>query len=194
MRKIALIFLLLFSFYSCKSTKQSKGSSKYKTSVSSRPSKAVIKNENGRRHTSRYPKINEPNNRNASSKVTENIIDYAMKFEGVRYKYGGTDKKGMDCSGLVTTAFNSESISLPRSSGDMALQGDWVDIKEVQKGDLLFFATSGKGRNISHVALVTQVNQGQVEFIHSSTSAGVIVSSLAERYWYYAFVQARRML
>ena len=194
MRKLAFILVLIFSFYSCKSSKQSNKPSRNNTTVSSRPSKPTINHDNGRGNSSKYPKLSEPNGRNSSSKVTENIIDYAMKFEGVRYKYGGTDKKGMDCSGLVTTAFSSEHISLPRSSSDMALAGDWVDLKEVQKGDLLFFATSGKGRNISHVALVTHVNQGQVEFIHSSTSAGVIVSSLAERYWYYAFVQARRML
>jgi cell wall-associated NlpC family hydrolase len=154
----------------------------------------VIDNDTQIISTSDYPKINEPRGRNSNSKMAEDIIDYAMKFEGVRYKYGGTDKKGMDCSGLVTTVFNKEGITLPRSSADIALTGDWVDVKEVQKGDLLFFATNGKSRKISHVALVTHVNEGQVEFIHASTSAGVIVSSLAERYWYFAFVQARRVL
>ncbi len=195
MKKILFILCLTTCFYSCKSSKHSKNSSKSNTTVSSRPSKPIIDRDDRRRNTtSDYPSINEPNSRNSNSKLAEDIIDYAMKFEGVRYKYGGTDKKGMDCSGLVTTAFGSEGISLPRSSGDIALTGDWIDLKEVQKGDLLFFATNGKSRKISHVALVTHVHEGQVEFIHASTSAGVIVSSLAERYWYFAFVQARRVL
>lgn len=191
MKRIVFILSLILCFYSCKSSKHSSKSNKV---ISSRPSKPVIDNGKENTKTSEYPSINEPNSRDSNSRLVESIIDYAMKFEGVRYKYGGTDKKGMDCSGLVTTAFNSEGISLPRSSSDMALSGDWIDLKEVQRGDLLFFATNGKSRKISHVALVTHVNEGQVEFIHASTSAGVIVSSLAERYWYFAFVQARRIL
>lgn len=190
MKKLVYIVCLTVCFYSCKS---SKTSSKTNTNVSSRPSKPVIDN-NTRRNNPDYPNLNEPNGRNPNSEVAENVIDYAMKFEGVRYKYGGNDKKGMDCSGLVTCAFSNEGISLPRSSSDIALSGDWVDIKEVQKGDLLFFATNGKSRTVNHVALVTYVNEGKVEFIHSTTSAGVIVSNLAERYWYFAFVQARRVL
>jgi len=193
MKKIALILCLICSFYSCKSTKHSKKSSRNTTTVSTKSPRAVIDNDT-RRNTTEIPNITEPNSRNVNFKVAENIIDYAMKFEGVRYKYGGTDRKGMDCSGLVTTAFSSEGISLPRSSSQIALSGDWIDLKLVQPGDLMFFATNGKNRNITHVALVTHVNDGQVEFIHSTTKAGVIVSSLADRYWYFAFVQARRVL
>ncbi|MEZ4801853.1 MAG: C40 family peptidase [Gelidibacter sp.] len=194
MRRIVFILCLTLCFCSCKSSKHSKNPSATNTTVSSRPSKPVIDNKTSRRHPSDYPSVKEPNERNYNSELAENIIDYAMKFEGVRYKYGGIDKKGMDCSGLVNCAFGSEGIQLPRSSSDIALTGDWIDLKEVQKGDLLFFATNGKSRTVNHVALVTYVNEGQVEFIHATTSAGVIVSSLAERYWYFAFVQARRVL
>lgn len=195
MRRIVFIICLTLCFYSCKSTKYSKKSPGTNTSTSSRPSKPIIENGNGsRRANVDYPPIEDTNSRNIDSELAEKIIDHAMKFDGVRYKYGGTDKKGMDCSGLVTCAFSSEGIALPRRSSDIALTGNWVDIKEVQKGDLLFFATSGKSRSVTHVALVTHVNDGQVEFIHATTSAGVIVSSLAERYWYFAFVQARRVL
>ncbi|MEZ4792742.1 MAG: C40 family peptidase [Gelidibacter sp.] len=194
MRKIAFIACLIVCFYGCKSAKHSKKSTANNTTISSKPSKVVIDNKDSRRNTSDYPNIDWPNGRATNSALAEKIIDYAMTFDGVRYKYGGTTKKGMDCSGLVTTAFGSEGISLPRSSSDIALSGNWIDLKEVQKGDLLFFATNKKSRNINHVALVTYVNEGQVEFIHATTSAGVIVSSLADRYWYFAFVQARRVL
>lgn len=71
----------------------------------------------------------------------EDIVNYAKKFEGVRYRYGGTTRKGMDCSGLINTAFKSEGISLPRTTKDLAITGDWIDLKQVKKGDLLFFAT-----------------------------------------------------
>lgn len=195
MRKVVFIFCLIFCFYSCKSSKQSQKSSQNSTIVSSRPSKPVIDHNTSKGKRKDYPSHNDPDPRdNPGSETAEKIIDYAMKFEGVRYKYGGTDKKGMDCSGLVTCAFSNEGIALPRSSSEIALSGDWIDLKKVQKGDLLFFATNGKSRKVNHVALVTHVNEGQVEFIHSTNSAGVIVSSLAERYWYHTFVQARRVL
>ncbi|HMC01464.1 MAG TPA: C40 family peptidase, partial [Flavobacteriaceae bacterium] len=126
--------------------------------------------------------------------LANKVVDYAKQFDGVKYKYGGTTKKGMDCSGLVTTAFNSEKIILPRTTSDLSVTGNWIDLKEVQKGDLLFFATRKNSRKVNHVAIVTEARTGYVEFIHSTISAGVIISNLAERYWYFAFVQARRIL
>ncbi len=122
------------------------------------------------------------------------IIDYAFAFDGVRYKRGGTTKDGMDCSGLVVTTFDKENISLPRSSRDMALTGNSIDLKQVSTGDLLFFATRKNSKTISHVGIVTTARDGFVEFIHASTSNGVIVSNMAEKYWYFAFVQARRVI
>lgn len=126
--------------------------------------------------------------------IVNAIIDYAKQFDGVKYKYGGTTKKGMDCSGLVTTAFKSENILLPRTTGDLSMRGHPIDLNDVQKGDLLFFATKKNRKGINHVGLVTDVRPGYIEFIHATTSAGVIISNLAEHYWHFAFVQARRIL
>jgi len=122
------------------------------------------------------------------------IVNYAFAFDGVKYKRGGTTKDGMDCSGLVVTTFDSENISLPRVSRDMALMGKLIELQEVSKGDLLFFATRKNSKTISHVGIVTTARDGYVEFIHASTKNGVIVSNLAEKYWYFTFVQARRVI
>lgn len=129
-----------------------------------------------------------------ASKEAETIVQYAKKFNGTRYKYGGTTKRGMDCSGLVYTTFNDNNVSVPRTTTDLKTFGDWVDLKEVNVGDLVFFATKKNSRKVNHVGIVTNVRPGNVEFIHASSSRGVIVSSLAEKYWYFAFVQARRIL
>src|SRR5690606_31869600 len=130
-----------------------------------------------------------PNNHTspATSASIENIIKTAEKYNGGRYKYGGSTKKGMDCSGLVTTAYSSENILLPRTTGALAATGNWIDVKEVQKGDLLLFASQRSSRNISHVGLVTIARYGYVEFIHSTTRSGVITSRLSEKYWYGGF-------
>lgn len=170
MRKITYLLMLLLTISACKATKASKTASG-KTPITHKEIK------------------------NSSENATiDNIIKTAEKYDGVKYKYGGTTKKGMDCSGLVTTAFSSENISLPRTTGDLATTGDWVDVKEVQKGDLLFFATNKNSRHVNHVGLVTDVRPGFVEFIHATTSSGVITSKLSDKYWYFAFVQARRIL
>lgn len=121
------------------------------------------------------------------------IIDFAKSFKGTRYKYGGTTKAGMDCSGLVCTAFEVGQISLPRSSRDMALEGTRINLREVEPGDLVFFKTT-KRNVISHVGIVVEISDGIVQFIHSSTQAGVIISSLDEAYWKKAFVEVRRVI
>ncbi|MCK0114551.1 C40 family peptidase [Gelidibacter sp. F63206] len=173
MKKIALLLLLLITFSSCKSSKR----------VVTTKSKTEKTDSRTRKSTS-----------NTYNPQADKVVDYALKFDGVKYKYGGTTKKGMDCSGLIVTSFNSENISLPRTTGDLSTTGDWIDLKQVTKGDLLFFATRKNSRKVNHVGIVTEARNGNVEFIHASTSSGVMVSNLAEKYWYFAFVQARRVL
>lgn len=136
--------------------------------------------------------------RAASSNTTaetpvDAVVETALTFTGVRYKYGGTTRKGMDCSGLLYTSFLENDIALPRTSQMLSEEGEKIKVNKVQKGDLLFFKTR-RGRNkINHVGLVVDVQDEEVKFIHSTTSRGVIVSSLREGYWNHAFVKATRL-
>lgn len=120
------------------------------------------------------------------------VIDTALSYLGTPYRYGGTTRKGMDCSGLVGISFDQANISLHRSSLDMSKQGEEVPLSQVQVGDLLFFST-GKKERISHVGIVVEAID-DVKFIHSSTSRGVIISSIKEGYWYKAYRKAKRVL
>ncbi len=122
------------------------------------------------------------------------IIETAQGFEGTRYKYGGTNSKGMDCSGLVYISFLEQGISLPRNSRAMSLEGIRLFLNEVAPGDLLFFETNKNRKVINHVGIVVKVNDKGVYFIHSSSSRGVIISSLSETYWQNNFVMARRVI
>ena len=133
--------------------------------------------------------INKP-----ATKITEQIINTALTFSGTRYKFGGITNKGMDCSGLLYVAFGEHDIQLPRASYQMAEEAQKINLKEVSKGDLLFFGTSRRKNNINHVGLVVQVDGDEIKFIHSTSSRGVIVSSLQEGYWNYAFIKAARIL
>jgi len=127
------------------------------------------------------------------SNTAEAVIETALEYTGVRYKFGGTTRKGMDCSGLLYVSFLKHDIPLPRTSEMIAQEGKRVRVSELQKGDLLFFKTRRGGKKINHAGLVVEVDEGDVKFIHSTTSRGVIVSSLREGYWNYSFVKATRI-
>lgn len=142
--------------------------------------------------------LNEKGGEDIDTNTTENylavqMINNAMEFMGVRYRAGGTNKAGMDCSGMVTAVFNIFDKAIPRSSRDMAQIGQKVADKDIQKGDLIFFKTNGRS-SINHVGLVIGTDGDGIQFIHSSTSQGVIVSSTKESYYKKAFAQVNRVL
>jgi cell wall-associated NlpC family hydrolase len=121
------------------------------------------------------------------------LIAKASENLGVRYRGGGTDRNGFDCSGLMFTTFRNIDMTLPRSSSDMAVNsGVKIDKNQAQKGDLIFFAT--RGRWVGHVGMITEVLEDEIKFIHSSTSAGVVISSTKEPYYAKRFVQINRVL
>ncbi|MCG1035996.1 C40 family peptidase [Polaribacter sargassicola] len=120
----------------------------------------------------------------------DSILANAYKFINVPYKYGGTTKKGMDCSGLVYVAFKSQNYKMPRVTREMAKIGKEVSLDEVKKGDLLFFDTKKTNKKINHVGLVVSKKEEEILFINSTTSKGVIISSLLSAYWKNTFVKA----
>ncbi|MFK5981994.1 MAG: C40 family peptidase [Flavobacteriaceae bacterium] len=176
MKKYFLLILLSLFLFSCGSSKKSTSSrtKTHKTTSKKPASKSTIKS--------------------SGNKTTSNIIKTAKTFEGTKYKFGGTTKKGMDCSGLIYVAYGKEGIKLPRVSRDMAKQGKSVSLKKIAEGDLLFFKTGKSKNRVNHVGMVTKVKNGEVFFIHASTTRGVINSSLNESYWKKTFVEARRII
>ena len=156
-----------------------------------------------RKSTSTKPKPNysTENIRNLNSKyigknssTVNRILEDAEDFLGTPYKFGGTTKSGLDCSGLVITVYDENNVKLPRRSSEQALEGKKIEISEAKPGDLLFFSTSGNGK-VSHVGIVKEIKtKGEIIFIHASTTKGVIISSLNEKYWNKAFLFARRVL
>jgi cell wall-associated NlpC family hydrolase len=126
------------------------------------------------------------------SKV-ESVISTASNNIGTRYRTGGTDSAGFDCSGLMFSSFKTIDITLPRTSSEQASVGVKIDKNLAQKGDLIFFATGGSSR-INHVGLITEVSENDIKFVHSSTSSGVIISSITEDYYNKRFVQINRVI
>lgn len=125
--------------------------------------------------------------------LVDQLISSASENIGTRYRSGGTTKSGFDCSGLMYSTFGLYDIKLPRSSYEQAEYGVAVKTEEAQKGDLIFFKTS-KRRKINHVGMVVEVKDGEIKFIHSSTSSGVMISSTKEPYYERNFAQVNRVL
>lgn len=122
------------------------------------------------------------------------VISTAKSYRGTPYRYGGTTRSGIDCSALVFHSFNSIGVKLPRTSNDQSQQGKKIASKNAREGDLLFFATGKRKKQVTHSGIVTEVGGRDIRFIHASTSLGVTEDYLSNRYWSKAFLFARRIL
>lgn len=128
---------------------------------------------------------------NASREMVT-VIETARSYQGTPYKYGGTTRLGMDCSGLLCAAFAAIEVPIPRSSNEQAEWGEQVRPQDLKVGDLLFFGASPGSNSITHVGLVTEATPEGVQFIHSSSSLGVIENSLETDYYLSRFIKAVR--
>lgn len=117
------------------------------------------------------------------------LLGALQDFMGTPYVYGGNDRSGIDCSGLVQQVYRSIGIEIPRTAGAQAEAATPVPPGDLDFGDLLFFDTSGDG-SISHVGIYI----GNGFFVHASSSRGVVRESLAHPYYSTRILGAGRFL
>lgn len=121
--------------------------------------------------------------------VVEKLDKQLNQWHRTPYRYGGLDRNGVDCSGFVYLTFRDRfGIQVPRTTKQQTQLGSEISRNELMAGDLIFFKT-GSGLNGLHVGIYASNN----EFIHASSSKGVIRSSLNNAYWRSAYWQARRL-
>ncbi|MEG1212262.1 MAG: NlpC/P60 family protein [Leclercia sp.] len=121
--------------------------------------------------------------------VIAGLNEQLQHWGGTPYRYGGMSRGGVDCSGFVLMTFRDQfALKLPRETRQQAKIGTEIDKDELLPGDLVFFKT-GSGESGLHVGIYDTDNQ----FIHASTSRGVMRSSLNNVYWQKNFWQARRI-
>lgn len=125
----------------------------------------------------------------------DKVITAARSYLGTPYKYGGTTRAGMDCSGLLINSFRVIDVNLPRSSEAQSKVGKEVEMKDLEPGDLVFFATGKRKREVTHVGLVTECKgRDNIKFIHSSSTLGVVETNLFAEYYQKRFRGGRRVL
>ena len=121
------------------------------------------------------------------AQVRSQLLDQLSEWEGVPYRYGGLTKGGIDCSGFIYLTFAEEfGIRLPRTTQSQALKGKVIEQEDLRPGDLVFFQT---GYNQRHIGIYV----GKKQFIHTSSSRGVMLSRLDNPYWQSAYWHARRV-
>ena len=125
---------------------------------------------------------------NNPAEVRALLLKQLDEWQGVPYRYGGLTKQGVDCSGFTYVTFAEEfGIRLPRTTGSQVLKGVLVEQSELKPGDLVFFNTGYKQRHLG-------VYVGNKQFIHASSSRGVMMSRLDNPYWQSAYWHSRRVL
>ncbi len=124
-----------------------------------------------------------------SERKVRDKLDEAFKdWQGVPYLLGGTDFDGVDCSGFLQAVFADYfGVQLPRVTHDQMKEGKSVKKDNIKIGDIVFFRT---GKNTMHAGVMINSQQ----FMHASTSSGVMISALQERYWSDAYLTTRRIL
>ncbi|GAB2582058.1 hypothetical protein GCM10027190_34310 [Spirosoma areae] len=126
--------------------------------------------------------------------LVKEVISFAKEHLSIRYRSGGTTKRGFDCSGFTRFCFNKFGISLPHSSAAQGSVGEAIEKEAAQPGDLILFkGHSAGGQRIGHVGLITEVIGDRVKFIHSAWNGGVRYDYLHASYYQRRFMGVRRV-
>lgn len=128
--------------------------------------------------------------------IIDDLLDYALELQGMRYRRGGKTPAGFDCSGFTGYVFGEFGIKLGADSRSQFFDGEEVDdIRDVQPGDLVFFGGRGAGNVIGHVGIAVEVDYeaGVVTFVHSATSGGVRLDRTDDAYYARRYKGARRI-
>ncbi len=120
--------------------------------------------------------------------IGEALVQNALRYEGVRYVFGGTSPSyGMDCSAFVRLVFSEYGIRLPRTAREQALVGNSVPFDQLQPGDRLYF--SCKNSYIDHCGIYA----GGGYFVHCSSShGGVAIDPLSSAFYWRSLIVAKR--
>ena len=114
----------------------------------------------------------------------------SKSYLGTPYVWGGMTHRGIDCSALTQNSYGENTVAIPRVSQQQWKTGTTVSDEGWREGDLVFFNTLGHG--VSHVGMI--VDPKGPQFIHASSSKGVMIADLSKNYYKTRYLGARRVV
>lgn len=128
------------------------------------------------------------------AKESKQIIAYAKRFMGVKYKYGGKGPQVFDCSGFTRYVFKHFGYLLPHSSRMQSRTGRKVSVKRARPGDLVFFSGRRTGNKVGHVGIIIACRSGSFRFIHAPYKGVRIDEYPRNSYYRKHFIMIRRII
>lgn len=155
---VALVFLAV----GCKSKKEA--------TISKRKEIAVKEKE--------YIDLSKKLNLEVGKKDNVKLYSFVADWLGTPHQLGKCERNGIDCSCFIRLMYQQVyALNIPRSSKEMFDASNKIDTKELKEGDLVFFNI--KSTKVSHVAVYLKDGW----FAHVSTSKGVMINNLSEKYY-----------
>ncbi len=186
MRGHFLLILILLFAVGCNTAPR------YRTGSASRPAEETRKKTTTKPKSQKSDKQVYTNSSRSPGMTTAQLMklgDVINRYLGKPYKGSYKNSDGVDCSQLVMEIFSKfNRTKLPRTAANQYKSGRKVNREHLRYGDLVFFNTTG--RKISHVGIFVENDQ----FVHASSSKGVIISKMSEEYWHKRFVGSRRII
>ena len=123
-----------------------------------------------------------------SSQTLDRLYQQYKAWKNVPYLFGGTTKRGVDCSAFIQNTYLVQfNVKVSRSTKTLRHDGYKISKSRLRAGDMVFFKT---GRNTRHVGIYLENGK----FMHASSNKGVTISSLQESYWRSHYTYSRRVL
>ncbi|ACX87697.1 bifunctional murein DD-endopeptidase/murein LD-carboxypeptidase [Pectobacterium parmentieri] len=120
--------------------------------------------------------------------IKSKLLNQYASWKGVTYRLGGDSRRGIDCSAFVQRTFREQfGMDLPRSTYEQQEIGQKIQRNKLRVGDLVLFRAGSTGRHVG-------IYLGNDQFVHASTSSGVIISKMTEDYWNKRYQEGRRVL
>lgn len=187
MKKGLFLFALLFLLASCGSFKRGSKTKAPTKRVEAFEHDILEPNRKKEGQTS-APIKGEADEEELSLDLSQSMDAFIDEWYGTPHRMGGMSKKGVDCSGFVIIAYQEvfKKQFQGRRAEDIFGEMQALNLEDLKYGDLVFFKV--RGRRIDHVGIYLN----DLKFVHTSSSRGVMISSLTNAYWQKRFFKGGR--